>query len=193
MIPRHLLIMLALLLIAIFGMGFYALHLRNVTVANQQHVADSQPVAPPVSGPPQRVTLFVADDTDGSLNKREISIALPQERGQRAHEILHHLLQVYQERSSPHPLAEGADVKDVFLVNNTTAVVDTTAAFANGHPPGIMVEELTLASIAQTLTANFPGITQIKVLVDGRERETLAGHVDLMEFYATASAAKYVR
>ncbi len=192
MIPRHLLIMLALLLIAIFAMGFYALHLRNVAVANQQSAADSRPVAPPVTGPLQRVTLFVADDSDGSLNKREISIALPQEPGQRAREILHALMDVYQERSSPHPLPNGADVKDVFLLNNRTAVIDTTAAFANGHRSGIMVEELTLASVAQTLAANIPGITQIKLLVDGRERETLAGHVDLMEFYATASAAKYV-
>ena len=55
-----------------------------------------------------------------------------------------------------------------------------------------MVEELTLASMAQTLAANLPGITRVKLLVDGKERETLAGHVDLMGFYSTAAAAKYV-
>ena len=192
MIPRHLLIMLALLLIAIFGMGFYVLHLRNVAATSEQRAADLRPVPIPVAGPPQHVTLIVADDHDGSLNKRDVAIALPQEPSQRAREILRALIGQYLEKSSSHPLAEGADVKDVFLIDGNTAVIDTTAAFANGHRSGIMVEELTLASMAQTLAANLPGITRVKLLVDGKERETLAGHVDLMGFYSTAAAAKYV-
>ena len=80
MIPRHLLIALALLLIAIFGMGFYALHLRSVAETHQQRLQDLRPVPPPVAGPAQRVTLFVADDSDGLLHQREVAVALPPTR-----------------------------------------------------------------------------------------------------------------
>lgn len=192
MIPRHLLIALALLLLAVFGLGFYALHLRSVAEANQQRAQDQRPVAPPLAGPPQTVVLFVADDRDGTLHQRAVDTPLPADPGGRARELLRALLTRYQEKSSPHPLAAGADIRDVFVVSGT-AVIDANAAFADGHRSGIMIEELTLASMAQTLAANMPGIARIKLLVDGKERETLAGHADLTALYPTASARQFVR
>ncbi len=192
MISRPLQITLVLLLAAVFGMGFYALHLRHLAEVSQERAADLRPVAPPVAGPPRSVTLFIADDRDGLLHPLQVTIALPQEPSQRAREVLHALLMQYVEKSSPHPLADGADIKDVFLVNGNTAVVDATAALAARHRSGIMVENLTLASMAQTLAANLPGILQMKLLVDSKERETLAGHADLMNFYPVSSAADLV-
>lgn len=192
MIPRHFQITLALLLVAVFAMGFYALHLRHEAELNLQRTQDSRPVAPPITGPPTTVALFVADDRDVVLYRREVEIALPQDEGRRAREILHALIGQYLEKATAHPLAAGADVLEVFVVGGSTAVIDVNTAFADEHRSGIMVEDLTLASLAQTLAANLPGITRIKLLVDGKERETLAGHADLMDFYSTASAAKYV-
>jgi hypothetical protein len=84
-------------------------------------------------------------------------------------------------------LPKGADIKDVYFISEDTMIVDTTAQFAEGHPSGILLEELTLASLIETLTANVPGINKVKFLVDGKERETLAGHADLMSFYQTAA------
>jgi hypothetical protein len=37
------------------------------------------------------------------------------------------------------------------------------------------------------------GIKQVKFLVDGRERETLAGHADLMSFYDVASVQELMK
>jgi len=34
-----------------------------------------------------------------------------------------------------------------------------------------------------TISANTPGILKVKILVDGKERDTLAGHADLSDFY----------
>jgi hypothetical protein len=74
----------------------------------------------------------------------------------------------------------------VFLLDDDkTAVVDVNSAFADEHRSGVMVEELTLAALARTLGANISGLKEMKVIVDGRERETLAGHADLTEFYPT--------
>jgi Sporulation and spore germination len=62
-------------------------------------------------------------------------------------------------------------------------VIDLNSAFADGHRSGVLVEELTVASLIHTISANIPGIVKIKILVDGKERETLAGHASLTSFY----------
>ena len=48
---------------------------------------------------------------------------------------------------------------------------------------------LTVLSICATLHANLPAITQVRFLVDGAKRNTLAGHADLTRTYLTAEAA----
>jgi hypothetical protein len=40
-------------------------------------------------------------------------------------------------------------------------------------------------SICGTLHANLPRVTQVRFLVDGKERDTLAGHADLTRTYLT--------
>jgi hypothetical protein len=63
------------------------------------------------------------------------------------------------------------------------AVIDLRGAFVNQHPSGVEVESLTLLSILGTLHANLPMIEQVRFLVDGKPRETLAGHADLLRTY----------
>jgi hypothetical protein len=96
---------------------------------------------------------------------------------------LHALLAVYLDKSSPHPLAPGSDIRSVYLVDPSLAVIDVNAAFADGHRSGVLAEELTLASFIETLSANIPGILKVKILVEGKQRETLAGHADLSNFF----------
>jgi spore germination protein GerM len=89
-------------------------------------------------------------------------------------------------------LASGADVHAVYLVTPGLAVIDLNSAFANGHRSGVLEEELTVASLIQTLAANVPDIMRVKILVDGRERETLAGHADLLGFYNVIAVGQVV-
>lgn len=63
------------------------------------------------------------------------------------------------------------------------AVVNLTGAFAASHPSGIETETLTILSICSTLHANLPRVTQVRFLVDGQPRSTLAGHADLTRTY----------
>jgi len=46
---------------------------------------------------------------------------------------------------------------------------------------------MTVTSLIETLSANLPGIARVKFIVDGKERETLAGHADLMSFYEVSA------
>jgi spore germination protein GerM len=183
MIPRHLIIGVAVLLIAVLGMSTYVWRMRRHAATLPAVSTDTRPLAPPVAGPTEQVTLFVAHDEDGSLRPQAAQIRLPSGRQERAQELLRSLLALYLEKSSPHPLAPGAEVRSVFLVDPGVAVIDLNAAFADGHRSGVLVEDLTVTSLIHTISANTPGILKVRILVDGKERETLAGHADLSDFY----------
>jgi Sporulation and spore germination len=189
MIPRHLLIAAGFMLVAVFALGIYAGRMRG-RVTKAESPADARPVAPPVSGPTERVTLYVAVDDPGVLRAQSAVIALPSARQQRAEEVLRALLEIYLAKNSSHPLAPGAELRAVYLVSPGIAVIDVNSAFANGHRSGVLEEELTVASLIQTLNANVPDILRVKILVDGRDRETLAGHADLSDFYDTTAVAQ---
>ena len=186
MIPRNLAITIVILLVALAAMGLYGLHLRRQALQLLKTNASTKPVAPPVNGPTGQVTVFIPDDDHGTLAQKTVAAALPSEPTLRAREVLHVLIAQCQEKDSTHPISSNADVKDVFLVDGgRTAVVNVNAAFADEHRSGVMVEELTMVALARTLGANISGVQQIKVIVEGRERETLAGHASLMDFYPT--------
>jgi hypothetical protein len=69
------------------------------------------------------------------------------------------------------------------------AVINLHGTFADHHPSGIEPETLTIDSILGTLYANFPRIEEVRFLVDGRSRETLNGHADLLRTYPVANTA----
>jgi hypothetical protein len=188
---RALVLSTALLLAAVLALGFYLVHLKRAA-ETRPPLAD-QPVTAPVSLPSQSVELYVADDDQVALIRRSVSIALPKDPQGRGREVLHALVTEYLKSDSHHALGSGADVTDVLIVDRATAVVNVTAAFADTHRSGVMVEELTLASMAQTLAANIPEITRVKLVVEGKERETLAGHADLMSLYDVRSARELVK
>jgi sporulation and spore germination protein len=184
MIPRHLQIGVLVLLIIAVVMAFYARQMRGR--ASEAAVGvDNRPVAPPVAGPSEQLTLYVAYDDKGILRPQAARIPLPSGRQQRAQELLRALLNIYLDKNSPHPVPAGAEVRDVYIVDPGLAVIDLNSAFADGHRSGVLVEELTVASMVQTLSGNIPGISRVKILVDGKERDTLAGHADLADFYDT--------
>jgi hypothetical protein len=187
MIPRHLVLSIAVMLAVALGMSFYLWEMRARVRSTEPSAANGQPVAPPVSGASEQVTLYVAYDDAGVLRPKTVRILLPAGRQERASELLHALVNLYLEKVSPHPLPAGSEVRDVYLVEPRLAVIDLNAALADNHRSGVLVEELTVVSLAQTLSANIPGITQIRILVDGKSRDTLAGHADLSGTYDVAS------
>lgn len=73
------------------------------------------------------------------------------------------------------------------------AVVDLRGSFINGHPAGVEAESLTLLSIIGTLHANLPQIEQVRFLVDGQPRETLAGNADLLRTYPVRDTTVPIR
>lgn len=182
MIPRHLVIGVAVMLVVVLSMGIYLRHMSRAAADMQRLANDTRPVAPPASGPTENVTLFVADDSSGTLRAQTAQIPLPENRQQRAEELLRALLRTYQQPGASHPIAVTAELRSVYLIDPGVAVLDFNAAFADQHPSGILTEQLTVDSLVHTLVAGVPGIARVRILVEGDTRETLAGHADLTEF-----------
>lgn len=183
MIPRHLLIGVAALLVLVVSMGIYLGQMRRRAQELESPNANTLPVAPPASGPTETVTLYVADDGAGVLRAQSAKIPLPGGRQQRAEELLRSLLRIYQQPGSAHPIAPAADIRSIYLVDPGGAVIDLNSVFADQHRSGIQCEQLTVNSLVETLAINVPGIQRVNILVEGKERDTLAGHADLTETF----------
>jgi hypothetical protein len=197
-IPRYQKVLFAILLIAALGMGFKLWQLRDRAHKRLLAGQTSAPTAAPVVAPAEQATLVVANDFDNSLVPQVHSLPLPADPGARARAVLGKLLDLYAAPESMHEIPGGAaSVDQVFLLpapraknsGSQLAVVNLTGTFAASHPAGLETESLTVLSICATLRANLPTITEVRFLVDGVERPTLAGHADLTRTYLTSEAA----
>jgi hypothetical protein len=187
MIPRKLQVIVVLLVLAILAMGSYLIYLKR-KAETVSAVPTSRPMTPPVSGPAQDVVLFIASDADDAVRPTTVSVAMPTDSSQRARVALHTLVARYQQKDSPHPLSDSADVHDVYLLDPSSAVVNLNAAFAETHRSGIEVEQLSILSMVRTLKAQLPQLARVRFLVEGKSSESLAGHLDLSQWIDVSSA-----
>jgi hypothetical protein len=83
----------------------------------------------------------------------------------------------------PSPLVStippGTTLKGFYLGGQGVAFVDLSAEATTAHRGGSLDEIFTVYSIVDTLTENLPAITAVQLLVNGRQVDTLAGHVDV--------------
>jgi spore germination protein GerM len=74
---------------------------------------------------------------------------------------------------------KGTTLRALFLTDSGQAFVDLSREVVAAHPGGTVSELLTVYTIVNALAANLPAVTTVQLLVDGKEVDTLAGHVDL--------------
>ena len=83
----------------------------------------------------------------------------------------------------PAPLASaipaGTTLKSLFITERRDAFVDLSAEVTTKHPGGALNELFTVYAVVDALTVNLPSILRVQILVNGKEVDTLAGHVDL--------------
>ncbi len=199
MIPRHQTVLFIILLLASVIMG--AVLWNQLRRAHERLLRgeDAAPTQAPLVAPTEQATLMVANDADNSIAPRILTLPLPQNPQARARAVLGKLFDLYAAPDAAHPVPGGANaIAQVFLVPIVEdsgkasptapqlAVVNLTSAFVAGHPSGLETETLTIRSICATLNANLPRVTEVRLLVDGQTRATLAGHADLTRTYLAA-------
>jgi spore germination protein GerM len=140
--------------------------------------AVAEPAAPATGVPRITATLFYASADGQALVpiRREVALAeglVPQGR-----EILTAQLQ-----GAPSPyvsvIPEGTMLRAFYVTDRGDAFVDLSLEVSSRHPGGSSTELLTVHAIVNAVTANLPTIQRVQILIDGREADTLAGHVDL--------------
>jgi spore germination protein GerM len=70
-------------------------------------------------------------------------------------------------------------VREVFVSPKGVAYVDLSQDVARVTPGGSEAEMITVYSLVNTLTANFPALRRVQILVEDRPVPTLAGHIDV--------------
>ncbi|MDE1176057.1 MAG: GerMN domain-containing protein [Edaphobacter sp.] len=190
MIPRYQRILFWSLTGAILLMSAFLL--RGCQQAQKRLTAlnNESPIAAPTSAAIEDVTLYLANDADGTITPSTAKAALPQDPTLRARALLEYLLGQYAQPDSAHPIKGGAAIDDVFLLNDPgsrekgkLAIINLHGDWVANHPSGVEVEDLTLKSIIGTLHGALPEIAHVRFLVDGQQRETLAGHAALNRSY----------
>jgi hypothetical protein len=197
-IPRHQTVLFIVLLAASAIMGVLLWNQLRRAHDRLLRGEDSAPTQAPLVAPAEQATLMVANDADNTVQPRILTLPLPQNPEARARSVLGKLLDLYAAPESTHPVPGGANsVTQVFLLpvadangrgtpdGSQLAVVNLTGTFVAGHSSGLETESLTVLSICATLNANLPRVTEVRFLVDGQPRASLAGHADLTRTYLT--------
>ena len=76
-------------------------------------------------------------------------------------------------------IPEGTLVRAVYLTDRGDAFVNLSREISSRHSGGSLSELLTIYTIVNAVTVNIPTIRRVQILIEGREVDTLAGHVDL--------------
>jgi spore germination protein GerM len=77
------------------------------------------------------------------------------------------------------PIPAGTRLRAFYVTERGDAFVDLSEEVTLGHTGGSLEELFTVYAIVNTVTTNFAAISAVQILVNGREVDTLAGHVDL--------------
>jgi hypothetical protein len=124
------------------------------------------------------VTLFYVTEDGLALVGAAREIAFGEPIAEQARHIIEAQL-----AAAPEPLLsavpEGTSLKAVFVSERGDAFVDLSGDVTARHTGGVLDELFTVYAIVNALTVNLPAITRVQILIDGREVDTLAGHVDL--------------
>jgi len=127
--------------------------------------------------PKRSVRLFFASADEGSLQEemREIKAGAVHEEAKMA--LLELIKGPGPELVSPLP--PGIQLRQLYIDGQGIAYVDFGPELRDLHPGGSRAELLAVYSIVDTLAYNFDQVKRVKILIEGSEIETLAGHIDL--------------
>ena len=70
-------------------------------------------------------------------------------------------------------------LRNLYILDDGTAVVDLSSDLVNSIAGGITSELALIESVTMSLRANVIPVTSVRFLVDGKARETLAGHISI--------------
>ena len=77
------------------------------------------------------------------------------------------------------PFPPDTKIRQVFLDEDGTAYVDFSREFAENAAFGASSEMAAVYAVVNSVAVNHKAVKRVSLLIEGGERETLGGHVDL--------------
>ncbi len=149
-------------------------------IRHQIEVTPAKPQASPAGEASERktVTLFFLSDDDDLLHREEREIAAGPSVGEEALRALQELV-----KGSTHdlvaPLPAETKIRQVFVSKEGVAYVDFSRDIVEKFSYGSTSELAAVFAVVDTLAFNFKSVKKVAFLVEGTEKETLGGHIDL--------------
>jgi spore germination protein GerM len=141
---------------------------------------DATAASPAQAAPGRHIkaNLFYVADDGTKLTSVEREVPFGEDTSEQAKAIINaQLAPVAEPLVSAIP--PGTTLRALFITSGGEAYVDVSRELVAAHPGGSTNELLTIYSLVDALTANLPAITAVQLLVEGKEVDTLAGHVDV--------------
>lgn len=125
-----------------------------------------------------RARLFYIDEQGTALRGVEQEVLYAESTAEQARRIIEAQI---APAPAPHVSAipAGTKLRTVFFTKAGEIYVDLSAELQANHPGGTTNETLTVYALVSALTSNLPAVTGVQILVEGKEVDTLAGHLDL--------------
>lgn len=190
-------IAVAALVVGVIIGGFYFPKLRRQVVRlarleRTEEQARREVTQPPIATPSdvkvKAKVFWASTETPGTLQPVEVELPLSADPVQRCKQLISAL--VADAPTAPQrTLPADVTLLELYLLEDGTAVADFSDTLASATPSGILSEQLAVDSIARTLAANVEQVRRLKILIHGQEAETLAGHLDLTDFFVTRREA----
>lgn len=141
-------------------------------------VTEGGTAAPAAETPHIAATLFYATAEGDALVpvRREVPLAARLE--DQGRQIL-----IAQLAPAPQPyvsaIPPGTTLRAFFITERGDAFVDLSREVSTAHPGGSLTELLTVQTLVNAVIANLPAVQRVQIMVEGREVDTIAGHVDV--------------
>jgi hypothetical protein len=173
-----------LLVPILFGIAVVGVLAWGVTRALERLVAPSPPEAPAVTETAPAATghitatLYYGSEDGQALVPVRREVPLAEGVVAQGRQILEAQLQ-----PAPDPyvsvIPAGTTLRAFYVTERGDAFVDLSPELSSAHPGGSFTELLTVYAIVHAVTANLPAVQRVQILLDGREVDTIAGHVDV--------------
>jgi len=126
----------------------------------------------------KEVTIFFPSEKDSLLYPETREIYLTPSLIQQAKQVILELIKGPEHDHLP-SLPSTTKLREIFITDDGTAYIDFSKEIYQQHPGGSEAEIISIYAIVNSLTYNFPQIKKVQILIEGLEKETLNGHIDL--------------
>jgi hypothetical protein len=185
----------ALAVLAFAALLTFPALLRSVLGLRRANRSDEQArraIVPPISTPTdsrEKAQLFwLSAASSDALEPTIVELDLSADPQERAKQLITALIEKAPSQTQRTLPADTA-LLQFYLLPNGTAIADFSETLGTETPSGILNEEMAVDSIVRTLAANLSTIYRLKILIRGQDADTLAGHLDLSQFFTVPPQA----